>query len=50
MLIGKNERMIMGRKKLAKNLKAKVKSFRLYDWELEKVKAFIKELRAKQCK
>lgn len=36
-----------GRKKLPEELKAKRKTFRLYDWEVEPVRAFIKELRSK---
>lgn len=35
----------MARKKLVKELQAKSKTFRLYDWEVEKVKDFIKFLR-----
>lgn len=34
-----------GRKKLPEELKAKMHSFRLYDWEVEKVKEFIKVIR-----
>lgn len=37
-----------GRKKLPDNLKAKNKTFKLYDWEVEKVKEFIKSLRENQ--
>lgn len=37
-----------GRKKLPDNLKAKNKTFKLYDWEVEKVKEFIKALRENQ--
>ena len=35
----------MARKKIVKELKAKSKTFRLYDWEIKKVKDFIKSLR-----
>lgn len=35
----------MARKKLTPELKAKNHTFKLYDWEVEKVKAFIKSLR-----
>lgn len=35
----------MARKKIIKELQAKSKTFRLYDWEIEKVKDFIKSLR-----
>lgn len=34
-----------GRKKLPEELKAKMHSFRLYDWEVEKVREFIKIIR-----
>lgn len=35
----------MARKKIQKELQAKSKTFRLYDWEVDKVKNFIKSLR-----
>lgn len=35
----------MARKKIQKELQAKSKTFRLYDWEVQKVKDFIKSLR-----
>lgn len=34
-----------GRPKKTEELKAKMHSFRLYDWEVEKVRQFIKSLR-----
>lgn len=34
-----------GRKKLPEELKAKNKTFKLYDWEVQKVKDFIKTIR-----
>lgn len=39
-----------GRKKLPDNLKAKNRTFKLYDWEVEKVKEFIKTIRQKPIK
>lgn len=36
-----------GRPFVPEEKKAKMKSFRLYDWEVEKVKEFIKSLRSK---
>lgn len=36
----------MARKKLPPELKAKSHTFRLYDWEVEKVKEYIKCVRA----
>lgn len=35
-----------GRKKLPDNLKAKMHSFRLYEWEVKKVKEFIRTIRS----
>ena len=37
-----------GRQKLPPELKAKNRTFKLYDWEVEKVKNFIKSLRQKK--
>lgn len=37
-----------GRQKLPLELKAKNRTFKLYDWEVEKVKNFIKSLRQKK--
>lgn len=37
-----------GRKKLPDDKKAKNKTFKLYDWEVEKVKNFIKTIRQNQ--
>jgi len=42
---GKREGAGGKKPRLPEHLKAKTKSFRLYDWEVEKVKGFIKELR-----
>lgn len=37
-----------GRPRLPKNLKAKNRTFKLYDWEVEKVRRFIRILRKNQ--
>jgi hypothetical protein len=37
----------MARKKLPPELKAKNHTFKLYDWEVEKVKEYIKQMRLK---
>ena len=38
----------MGRKKLAEEYKAKNYTFKLYDWEIEKLKEYIKKIRGKE--
>jgi len=38
----------MGRRKLEESEKAKMWTIRIYDWEKEKVKNYIKELRGKK--
>ena len=38
----------MGRKKLDESVKAKIWTIRVYDWEKEKVRNFIKEMRGKK--
>ena len=46
---GKREGAGGKKPRLPEELKAKTKSFRLYDWEVDKVRAFIRELRGKSC-
>jgi hypothetical protein len=38
---------MMARKKLPPELKAKNHTFKLYDWEVDKVKEYIKQMRLK---